>query len=97
MGKYENNDWLGKKGERTDTDDKEWPVAYHGTLEMNAMGIVRNGFRLDKGVRFLFGKGIYCTPNPKAALDYAGKYTHEVNFKNAYNSFLGENLNFAEI
>ena len=78
MGKYENNHWLGQSGDRAKSDGKEWPVAYHGTMEMNAMGIVRDGFRLDKGVRFLYGKGIYCTPNPKAALDYAIEFEHEV-------------------
>lgn len=36
LGKYSDNKWL-----RSDGDDREWPVAYHGTLEMNAEGIVK--------------------------------------------------------
>lgn len=79
-GKYANDDWLGKAGDRTQTNRKEWPVAYHGTLEENAQQIAREGFNLAKGVRFSYGKGIYCTPNPQAALDYATHFTHKVIF-----------------
>lgn len=73
-GKYDNDDWLGGKGYRTDT---EWPVAYHGTKELNVLEILRHGFLLEKGVRFAYGKGIYCTPDPLVALGYA--YNYEFN------------------
>jgi len=34
LGKYENDRWLGGKGFRP---DEEWPVAYHGTKEVNVL------------------------------------------------------------
>jgi hypothetical protein len=34
LGKYQNDSWLGGKGLRP---DEEWPVAYHGTKEVNVM------------------------------------------------------------
>ena len=71
LGKYENDRWLGGKGFRP---DEEWPVAYHGTKEVNVLDILRNGFDLEKGVRFAFGKGIYCTPDPRVAIQYAFQY-----------------------
>jgi hypothetical protein len=51
--------------------------------------ILRNGFNLEKGVRFAYGKGIYCkegfiyelykdftgTPDPRVALQYAFDYS----------------------
>lgn len=44
--------WLGKPGHRTDSTEGEWPVAYHGTMELNATKIMEEGFRLDKCTRF---------------------------------------------
>ena len=75
LGKYPGgDDWLGPSGDRCESDPKEWPVAYHGTLDKNTSGIVKDGFQLEKSRRFAFGRGIYCTPNPKAALHYATEY-----------------------
>lgn len=51
-----------------------WPVAYHGTLEVNVLDILRDGFDLNKCVRFAYGKGIYCTPQPHVALGYGHEY-----------------------
>ena len=78
LGKYSDDKWLGKGGNRTESDQGEWAVAYHGTLEMNVSGIVKKGFLLEKGKRFLYGRGIYCTPNPRAALDYSEIFHFEV-------------------
>lgn len=78
LKKYENDDWLGKNGVRTVSDGVEWPVAYHGTKEMNILPILAEGFSLEKSQRFLYGRGIYCTPHPKVALDYAEVFTFKV-------------------
>uniref|UniRef100_A0A914XVR7 PARP catalytic domain-containing protein n=1 Tax=Panagrolaimus superbus TaxID=310955 RepID=A0A914XVR7_9BILA len=64
--------WLGCNG-----DAEEWPVAYHGTNEINGYEITKNGFDLTKCKRFLFGEGIYCTPDPKTALLYAKEYIYQ--------------------
>ncbi|KAI1699735.1 ubiquitin family domain-containing protein [Ditylenchus destructor] len=61
---------------RTNTHG-EWPVAYHGTNEQSVLSILEEGFRLDKGTRFLYGKGIYCTPDPLTALAYAFKSVYQ--------------------
>ena len=78
LKKYENDDWLGKNGVRTVSDGVEWPVAYHGTKEMNILPILAEGFSLEKSNRFLYGRGIYCTPHPQVALDYAEVFTFKV-------------------
>lgn len=46
--------WLGRPGHRTDSTPGEWPVAYHGTREINAGKILEEGFRLDKCIRFAY-------------------------------------------
>ena len=51
--------------------DDEWPVSYHGTDEMAALNIAAQGFDLNKGRRFKFGRGIYSTPDPRIAEQYA--------------------------
>ena len=58
--------------------DGEWPVAYHGTTELNAPDTLEDGFQLEKGRRFAFGKGIYCSPNVETALYYAQNYDFQV-------------------
>ncbi|KAL0249179.1 hypothetical protein GEMRC1_004412 [Eukaryota sp. GEM-RC1] len=65
------NSWLGSSGYRTNTDDGEWPVSYHGTCDNNAKSIAKEGFDLSKGQRFLFGRGIYTTPDIEVAEKYA--------------------------
>uniref|UniRef100_A0A914UPM0 PARP catalytic domain-containing protein n=1 Tax=Plectus sambesii TaxID=2011161 RepID=A0A914UPM0_9BILA len=77
LDKYGENDWLGGNGIRTTSARGEWPVAYHGTHEMNVKNIATDGLRLANGKRFLFGKGIYCTPDPKTALQYGHEFEHE--------------------
>lgn len=54
LGKYEDDIWLGQSGDRTRSSEGEWPVAYHGTHEVNVRNIVREGLRLDKGKRFVY-------------------------------------------
>ncbi|KAI1699478.1 ubiquitin family domain-containing protein [Ditylenchus destructor] len=77
LDKYSDNSWLGTSGYRNHTDAKEWPVAYHGTKEMNLSGIIKDGLSLEKCRRFQFGRGIYCTPDPKTALLYATTYNFQ--------------------
>ncbi|CAF4011210.1 unnamed protein product [Rotaria sp. Silwood1] len=73
-GRYGYDDrWLGMTG----TDPEEWPVSYHGTGKHNAMSIVEEGFKLSKGDRFKFGKGIYSTPELEVAKLYANEFEHE--------------------
>ena len=36
---------------------KEWPVSYHGTKDTFAKVIAAEGYDLDKGKRFKYGKG----------------------------------------
>ena len=73
-GKYGYDDrWLGMTG----NDPEEWPVSYHGTGKHNAMSIVEEGFKLSKGDRFKFGRGIYSTPELEVAKLYASEFEHE--------------------
>ena len=78
LGKYSDDKWLGQSGMRTESCSDEWPVAYHGTSEMNGSEIIKQGFKIEKGKRFYYGIGIYCTPNPKAALDYSDVFEFKV-------------------
>ncbi|CAF3941996.1 unnamed protein product [Adineta steineri] len=76
VGKYgsEYDDrWLGMTG----TDSEEWPVSYHGTEKHNAMSIAEEGFKLSKGDRFKYGRGIYSTPELEVAKLYAKEFMHE--------------------
>ncbi|KAI1712330.1 ubiquitin family domain-containing protein [Ditylenchus destructor] len=77
LNKYGDNTWLGIGGYRTHSDEGEWPVAYHGTKATNLSGIVKEGLSLEKGRRFQFGRGIYCTPDPETALLYAATYNFQ--------------------
>ncbi|CAJ0925659.1 unnamed protein product, partial [Mesorhabditis belari] len=79
LDKYGDNVWLGKVARPIECGSihGEWPVAYHGTTDPRAAEIVRSGgLDLGKGNRFVFGYGIYCTPDPKTALAYASPYEH---------------------
>jgi hypothetical protein len=67
------NKWLGMTGD----DPDEWPVSYHGTAQHNALEIAEEGFKLSKGQRFRFGKGIYSTPELAVAKLYAKIFVHE--------------------
>ena len=61
-------------GSRTGSVSKEWPVSYHGTKEKFVKDIASKGYDLSKGKRFLYGKGIYSTPDPCVAEKYAAVY-----------------------
>ena len=67
------NTWLGMTG----TTSGEWPVSYHGTAKYNAQTIAEEGFKLTKGTRFRFGKGIYSTPDLDVAKRYATEFDHK--------------------
>ena len=68
--KYGSNTWLGSSNAIG-----EWPVSYHGTGYHNCLSIADEGFKLAKGVRFAFGRGIYSTPNVTTAEMYAKEFT----------------------
>jgi len=77
--RYGNTDWLGGTDGRSRKDgvDGEWPVSYHGT-NMNAASLIATeGYKLSRGKRFLFGSGIYSTPDPAIAEKYAATYDFE--------------------
>lgn len=76
-GKYEDDVWLGDRGQRTSSSNGEWPVSYHGTSEHNAKLIADVGYDLTKGKRFAFGHGIYSTPELSVAETYATRFEHE--------------------
>ena len=77
--KYEDTEWIGgiKGTIRTGGVDKEWPVTYHGTNDTFAKKIAAHGYDLNKGKRFKFGRGIYSTPDPAVAEDYATIFEYE--------------------
>ena len=79
LGKYDNGDntWLGEDGIRTKSSAGEWPVSYHGTGIHEGCSIAQGGYDLSKGVRFKYGKGIYCSP----CIDVAAKYAQTVDHK----------------
>ncbi|RIA98179.1 hypothetical protein C1645_813227 [Glomus cerebriforme] len=80
LDKYENNNWLGVGGKRryaTESVKDEWPVSYHGTAKYNFNSIADDGYKLSRGKRFMFGHGIYSTPDIDVAAKYATKFTYE--------------------
>ena len=70
--KYGSNTWLGQSNV-----SGEWPVSYHGTGYHNSLSIADEGFKLAKGVRFAYGRGIYSTPNIATAEQYAKEFRSE--------------------
>ncbi|CAB4414226.1 unnamed protein product [Rhizophagus irregularis] len=71
--KYGHDDrWLGCVG----NSPYEWPVSYHGTKKECFNAIAGEGYRLDKGKRFSYGKGIYSTPIIEIAEGYAKVFKH---------------------
>ncbi|CAG8815270.1 10643_t:CDS:2, partial [Gigaspora margarita] len=68
--RYGDNKWLG-------TDRNSWPVSFHGTNKDAAENIAKDGFDLLKGKRFLYGKGIYSSPDFKEAERYAKRFFHQ--------------------
>ncbi|XP_046439664.1 uncharacterized protein LOC124190841 [Daphnia pulex] len=73
-GKYPDDIWLKGKYRRADeysSAEGEWAVSYHGTSYHNGLSIASEGFKLNKGERFLHGKGIYSTPDIEVASLYA--------------------------
>ncbi|PAV65271.1 hypothetical protein WR25_09397 [Diploscapter pachys] len=74
LGQYQDDKWLGSSG---DASTGEWPVAYHGTQESNALDIVKQGFDINKCRRFAFGRGIYCTPDSSTAFAYGKNYGYK--------------------
>ena len=77
--KYDDTEWIGgiRGTTRTKGVDKEWPVTYHGTKDTFAKDIAARGYDLNKGKRFKYGRGIYSTPDPAVAEDYATTFLFE--------------------
>ncbi|CAI2166352.1 14749_t:CDS:2 [Funneliformis geosporum] len=71
LDKYENDIWLGVEGRKSST------ISYHGTAKHNCKSIAEEGYDLCKCKRFVFGYGIYSTPDIDVASSYATKFIHE--------------------
>jgi len=76
--KYGASGWLGglAGGTREGSVEGEWPVSYHGTEKGFAEQIAKTKYDLGKGKRFLYGRGIYSTPDPEIAEKYAKVYQY---------------------
>jgi hypothetical protein len=75
-GKYPDDIWLEGETPRADkysSAEGEWAVSYHGTSYQNGLSIAEEGFKLSKGERFLYGKGIYSSPDIEVASLYAAE------------------------
>ncbi len=48
-------------------------MSYHGTSLNNGLSIAEEGYKLSKGTRFLYGKGIYSTPDIEVESFYAAE------------------------
>jgi hypothetical protein len=77
LGRFENDVWLGEKGQRLESSIGEWPVSYHGTGRSATGSIAQDGYLLSKAKRFKFGRGIYSTPSIEVASKYAQRFKHE--------------------
>ena len=75
---YKSTAWLGGIGGgiRADGVEGEWAVSYHGTKRRFAEDIARTKYDLAKGERFLYGRGIYSTPDPEIAEEYAQEFKY---------------------
>lgn len=49
-------------------------MSYHGTMKSAAENIVITGYDASKSKRQLYGQGIYSTPDPRVAEDYASVF-----------------------
>lgn len=77
LGRFDDDKWLGEQGQRVRSSHGEWPVSYHGTGESASGSIAQDGYRLSKGKRFKFGRGIYSTPSIEVAAKYAKEFSHK--------------------
>ncbi|CAG8792701.1 7098_t:CDS:1, partial [Racocetra persica] len=68
--RYGDDTWIG-------TNNNSWPVSFHGTSKDAAENIAKDGFDLLKGKHFLYGKGIYSTPDVKEAECYAKLFSYQ--------------------
>jgi len=76
--KFPDTAWLGgtRGGLRTHEVKGEWPVSYHGTKHTSTNKIALEGFDLKEGKRFAYGRGIYSSPDPAKAEEYAPVYDY---------------------
>jgi hypothetical protein len=69
LGKFsDGNMWIGMQNNAS-----EWPVAYHGTDPYHVKQIAETHLVAGRR-RNRFGLGIYCSPNPNIAAEYATNY-----------------------
>ncbi|CAG0895105.1 unnamed protein product [Darwinula stevensoni] len=77
MGVYDSDAWLGSAGLRLESDEGEWPVSYHGTDFQMAKLTAKQGSQLKKCQHPQCREGIYSTPNPDIAAQYAATFQHQ--------------------
>ncbi|GBB96654.1 hypothetical protein RclHR1_02800004 [Rhizophagus clarus] len=71
VSKYGNDvAWLGSVGDCP----YEWPVSYHGTRREFVESIAHNGYQLSRGMRFMYGRGVYSTPFINIAEQFAEEF-----------------------
>ena len=91
LDKYGDNTWLGEDGIRTESTPGEWTVSYHGTTREGAEGIATQGYDVNRGTRFAFGRGIYSAPDLSIVeRDYAKQFSkngrrYKIVFQNRVN------------
>jgi len=56
---------------------EEETILYHGTKHAYVKGIARDGFRYDKNVTSLYGKGTYFSPTAKVSVEYTNQDPNE--------------------
>ncbi|XP_020908193.1 uncharacterized protein LOC110246216 [Exaiptasia diaphana] len=61
LGKYEDDTWFGTDGIRTQENQGEWPVSYHGTNMQSARAIMASGYMAGPGQKY--GKAVYSSPS----------------------------------
>ena len=74
IGKYEDGDWLGPRGIRKGSSNKEWPVSYHGTEKRFGKSIADEGYDVSKCKNIVHGKGIHSSPSIAIAERYATEF-----------------------
>jgi hypothetical protein len=77
LGKYDNNEWLGPKGDRTQTTNSEWPAAYSGTLLRTSNDVTAQHFdAADKRTPFAHLDGVFTACDVQYAAAYSTTFTH---------------------
>jgi len=73
-GKYRSDRWFEPEYE----DYGEWPVSYHGLKCPHTIrDIIHYGYDISRSVRSKYGRGIYSSPYPEVAEEYAEAFRYQ--------------------